>query len=100
MIDMMMQRDLWDDPYEQTRLTGNVTMKVSNVYQQDDQMFVTMNSPVTGDWMTLRGDINPAVKSGTNLLVTSLPVGQTSLLSPQGIILYDAGGTAYRVYMY
>lgn len=96
---MMMQRDLWDDPYEQTRLTGNVTMKVSNVYQQDDQMFVTMNSPVTGDWMTLRGDINPAVKSGTNLLVTSLPVGQTSLLSPQGIILYDAGGTAYRVYM-
>ena len=99
MIDMMMQRDLWDDPYEQTRLTGNVTMKVSNVYQQDDQMFVTMNSPVTGDWMTLRGDINPAVKSGTNLLVTSLPVGQTSLLSPQGIILYDAGGTAYRVYM-
>lgn len=99
MIDMMMQRDLWDDPYEQTRLTGNVTMTVSNVYQQDDQMFVTMNSPVTGDWMTLRGDINPAVKSGTNLLVTSLPVGQTSLLSPQGIILYDAGGTAYRVYI-
>lgn len=96
---MMMQRDLWDDPYEQTSLTGNVTMTVSNVYQQDDQMFVTMNSPVTGDWMTLRGDINPAVKSGTNLLVTSLPVGQTSLLSPQGIILYDAGGTAYRVYM-
>ena len=96
---MMMQRDLWDDPYEQTRLTGNVTMRVSNVYQQDGQMFVTMNSPVTGDWMTLRGDINPAVKSGTNLLVTSLPVGQTSLLSPQGIILYDAGGTAYRVYM-
>lgn len=96
---MMMQRDLWNDPYEQTHLTGNVTMTVSNVYQQDDQMFVTMNSPVTGDWMTLRGDINPAVKSGTNLLVTSLPVGQTSLLSPQGIILYDAGGTAYRVYM-
>lgn len=99
MLDSYFDRDLLDAPLVEHDHLDSYQAVISNVHCQSDQMFVTAFDRAHGIWLTFHGNPNPELKTGRSILALKTNEGQTDLLNPIGVTMFDSQETAYRLYV-
>lgn len=99
MLDNYFDRDLLDAPLMKHGRSDSYQAVISSVHQEEGQAFITAFDQTKGIWFSLHGQPNSELKPGRAILAKKANEGQTDLLSPVGLTMFDGQSTAYRVYV-